>query len=199
MPVKHFVPKELTCLNCSKIFTQVSPRQKFCRSYCRRVVADKRDKRKNRQIKRELEMYKTLVTILFSAMLFSTNSSAHDYKRPDLDNWYANLHRMGFAKCCDKTDCHVTEAEIRKGKWWARLGEPHVHYEVKTGQLLGIDWTPGPFKEVPDDTIVKDENGHSIANPEGEAVICHQVLTKLGGAPDYDIETVYCFVPPNES
>ena len=48
---------------------------------------------------------------------------AHDYKRPDLDGWYSTLHRKGLTLgCCSKEDCHTTEAEVRNGVWWARMG-----------------------------------------------------------------------------
>jgi hypothetical protein len=54
---------------------------------------------------------------------------AHDYKRPELDGWYESLHRprsnpFQTGSCCSKQDCHTTEAELRNGQWWARLGKP---------------------------------------------------------------------------
>jgi hypothetical protein len=140
-----------------------------------------------------------LVVILsFATLLFMLPAYSHDPARPDLDEWYSNLHRQGMAHCCDKTDCHRTDAELRDGKWWARLGDPVYSNDANTGALLGTNWNLGPYVLIPDDVIVKDENGKAIANPEGEAVICHQVLHTINKLPNWKDENVYCFVPGPE-
>src|SRR5215469_8325315 len=37
-----------------------------------------------------------------------------DYRRPDLNEWYAGLRRKGSSfGCCSKEDCHTTEAQLR--------------------------------------------------------------------------------------
>ena len=70
------------------------------------------------------------VLILVLSTLFATTARTHDYKRPSLDQWYGSLQRPhmsphgGGASCCSKEDCHTTEAELRNGEWWARLGKP---------------------------------------------------------------------------
>lgn len=117
---------------------------------------------------------------------------AHDYKRPDLDNWYSGLHRPGAPyPCCSRQDCHTTEAEIRNGVWWARIGKPIDHGEHR-------DWELGDYVRIPDELIVRDERGMPVQNPEGEAVICHDT-SWVGGQTSVIGTTVFCFVPGTES
>jgi hypothetical protein len=125
---------------------------------------------------------------------------AHDWKRPDLDNWYSNLQATGKGTlsagtpCCSKTDCHTTEAELRrggkdgKGEWWARLGTPKSNG----------DWDLGPWVRVPDEVIVRGPSGNPVTNEAGEAVICHPIV-QYQNMIQADKTVVYCFVPPNES
>jgi hypothetical protein len=146
--------------------------------------------------------------------------AAHNDKRLDLDSWYSHLHRDGMASCCNRNDCHRTDAELRKdGHWWARLGHPEYTPlpkgapDATNGSYYRTDWQlDGPWIEIPDDTIIKDDKGHPIPNPEGEAVICHPVTTTAivnGGPQDghfsngkvnyFDwasMSKIYCFVPP---
>jgi hypothetical protein len=63
----------------------------------------------------------------------------HDYKRPDLNDWYAGLHRKGLSfGCCSKEDCHPTEAELRDGVWWARIGIVPGNVEKEGAALLAL-------------------------------------------------------------
>jgi len=133
---------------------------------------------------------------LVSVLLLPAHS--HDYKRLDLDGWYESLHRPSkgrsfqSASCCSKHDCHTTEAEIRNGQWWARLGKPIDRHDGNR------DWELGEYIKIPDELIVRDARGMPIRNEAGEAVICHSlgwVFNKV--VPE--ASTVYCFVPPAES
>jgi hypothetical protein len=100
---------------------------------------------------------------------------AHDWKRPDLDGWYSSLHRKGPTfGCCRKEDRHTTEAEVRNGVWWARIGRPVIAPDGvnRDGVLLGV--------RIPDELIVRGENGLPAPNPEGEAVLCHSIVWRSG-------------------
>ena len=118
----------------------------------------------------------------------------HDGHHPELDQWYQNLRMSNGLSCCNVTDCHPTEAELRAdGHWWARLGDP-------IDPLKGPrDWILGPYVQVPDDTIVRDAYGHVIPNPTGEPVICHMTAHNAFGQPAWASEFVRCFVPGIES
>jgi hypothetical protein len=126
-------------------------------------------------------------------------ASAHDWKRSDLDGWYSGLMRphvqgswAGGTSCCSKQDCHTTEAEVRNGKWWARLGKPLDH---DGGER---DWELEDWKQIPDDAIVRGANGNPVANQAGEAVICHPTVWK-NGKVDVENTIVFCFVPPDQT
>jgi hypothetical protein len=133
--------------------------------------------------------------------LWAIPAPAHDWKRPDLDAWYSRLHRKGLThSCCSKEDCHTTEAERRNGEWWARIGKPVIDEKGNR------DWVLEDYVRIPDELIVRNENGLPVTNPEGEAVICHQIvwqgqswMTPGGGVLDPEHTVVYCFVPGFES
>ena len=85
----------------------------------------------------------------------------------------------------------MTEADVRNGRWWARVGKPHFDYgELKSASdsehpfdlvYYEITWELTEWKEVPTEAILK------IPNPTGSPVICHSTL--------YEI---WCFIPDNE-
>jgi hypothetical protein len=110
----------------------------------------------------------------------------HDWRRPDLDDWYGGLKRpgmiTGFAGCCSKTDCHTTQAELRDGDWWARVGQPRGDG----------DWTLLDFVRVPAAVVLKHDN------PTGEAVICHSLDWSAERIDPHTV-VIWCFVPPMES
>ncbi len=123
---------------------------------------------------------------------------AHDAKHPEFDTWYKGLKNPNFNSavvqdlgCCSKRDCHETEADIRNGRWWARVGKPHIEYggPKSSGDsehpldlaYYDVTWELTEWKEVPDEAILK------TSNPTGRPVICHS--TK------YEI---WCFIPDNE-
>lgn len=140
-----------------------------------------------------------LIALILTTMFFVLSAitahpaHAHDWKRPDLDGWYSGLQATGKgvlasgASCCSKSDCHTTEAEIRNGEWWARLGVPRQ----------GDEWELGPWAKVPPEIIVRGPNGNPVPNQAGEAVICHS-RTMIGNqiVPQ---SPIFCFVPPNET
>jgi hypothetical protein len=130
----------------------------------------------------------------FLMFSFTFDCDAHDRKRPDLDNWYSSLRSSGGtlahgASCCSNKDCHTTDAELRNGEWWARLG---VRYPRPNGDS---DWELGEWRKIPDEIIVRQENGLPVRNEAGEAVICHPQEYRDGGFVA-DQVPIYCFVPP---
>lgn len=125
-----------------------------------------------------------------AVVLLSASAWAHDLKRPDLDGWYKGLKRpnvasspLQFSSCCSSKDCHVTEAELRDGAWWARIGKPR-----EDGDWDLLDWV-----RVPPDVVLKEHD-----NPTGEGVICHS-LDWQGETLSATFITIWCFVPPIES
>jgi hypothetical protein len=128
-------------------------------------------------------------------------SSAHDWKQPNLDQWYGSLQRPGMgnggygggASCCSKTDCHTTDAEYRDGEWWARLGRP---IDKPNGDR---DWELEEWIKIPDHVIVRSPSGNAVRNEAGEAVICHPIVWKENGHLDPVNTTVFCFVPGNNT
>lgn len=133
-----------------------------------------------------------LLSVVFAAFAAATAASAHDWRRPDLNNWYGSLKRpgvsaaqpYGVASCCSKTDCHTTEAELRRGDWWARIGRPR-----KNGDWDLLDWV-----RVPPETVLRQQD-----NPTGEGVICHSTAATMGAAVSSKNVSIWCFVPPAES
>ena len=101
-------------------------------------------------------------------MMVSGWTLVHDYRRPDLNEWYAGLHRKGSSfGCCSKEDCHTTEAQLHNGVWWARIGKPVDHQDGSR------DWILGNYVRIPGELIVKGDDGLPVRNPEGEAVVRH--------------------------
>jgi hypothetical protein len=58
----------------------------------------------------------------------------------------------------------------REGVWWARIGKPVDHQDGSR------DWILGDYVRIPDELIVKGDNGLPVPNPEGEAVLCHNMV-----------------------
>jgi hypothetical protein len=126
-------------------------------------------------------------------------AQGHDPRQPSLDQWYGSLMRPhtatmgGGTSCCSKDDCHTTDAELREGEWWARIGTPR-----RAPDGVTIVWEPGAWVKVPNEIIIRGPNGNAIANPAGEAVLC-QSSTWINNIVDPNASTLFCFVPPNES
>ena len=66
-------------------------------------------------------------------LLLTQPCMAHDAKHPEYDSWYRGLKNPNFKSaviwdlgCCSAKDCHETEADIRNGRWWARVGKLHT-------------------------------------------------------------------------
>jgi len=60
---------------------------------------------------------------------------AHDSKHPEFDYWYKGLKNPNRKSavvqdlgCCSRRDCHETEADLRGGHWWAKVGKAHIEY-----------------------------------------------------------------------
>lgn len=132
-------------------------------------------------------------------VVFGSTAVAHDVRRPDLNPWYEGLHRNGLLHgCSNLKDCHKTDAEMRKDNaWWARLWTPVYNNPLDPNEVP--DWILGEWIKITSEAIVRDERGNPVPNPEGEAVICHD-LTQVGAkvlvSPDWTV--VFCFVPPFE-
>jgi hypothetical protein len=131
-------------------------------------------------------------------LLLTQPCMAHDAKHPEYDSWYRGLKNPNFKSavirdlgCCSAKDCHETEADIRDGRWWARVGTLHTQYlgpkpasEAQHAFDLvyeEISWELTEWKEVPNEAILK------VSNPTGSPVICHSAI--------YEI---WCFVPDNQ-
>jgi hypothetical protein len=138
--------------------------------------------------------------------IFATPAEAHDYKHPDLDGFYGSLSRPGVSSgaygatssCCSTQDCHTTEAEVRGGEWWARIGKP---IDGPVGQR---DWELKGWVKVPPEAIVRGPNGNPVKNEAGDPVICHPTVWKpqsVGQEHELDTDKtpVFCFVPGNET
>ena len=126
------------------------------------------------------------------AALGSVVAYGHDWKRPDLDEWYTGLKRHGATSgysfsCCSKTDCHTTEAELRGDDWWARIGVRDA----------SGDWDLRDWVKVPAASVLQQHD-----NPTGEGVICHSMVWRTEGTVQTLIAaavTIWCFIPPTES
>ena len=148
--------------------------------------------------------HRQVISSLIGAMLAVLSmhagiALAHDVNRPDLNSWYRGLHRSGLQlPCCSLKDCHKTEAELREdGSWWGRLGTPV--YRNPRDPTEVPSWILGEWIKINDEAIVRDGHGKPVPNPEGEAVICHD-LTRINGGISLSPRwtTVWCFVPPFE-
>jgi hypothetical protein len=142
----------------------------------------------------------SLISAVLAALSVNGGTAcAHDLKRPDLSSWYLNLHRRGLQHpCCSLKDCHKTDAEMREdGTWWGRLGtQVYKNPRDPTGTP---NWTLGDWIKIKDEAIVRDDHGKPVRNPEGEAVICHDLTVTNDGvhvSPNWTV--VWCFVPPFE-
>jgi len=139
-----------------------------------------------------------LLALLTFLLLLSRQARAHDARHPELDRWYGSLSRPGMPSCCSLRDCHRTEAELRDGRWWARLGHP------ASDEGGAEDWALDDWVPIPDEIIVRDERGRPVSNPAGEAVICHEV-SWVGNPGRFTTQidpmhvVLFCFVPGSES
>ena len=139
----------------------------------------------------------TAVTFLCCGILLSLLLTqpcfAHDSKHPEFDSWYRGLKNPNSKSaviqdlgCCSAREYHETEADIRKGRWWARVGKPHIELGqslpgIPTWPINEVTWELTEWKEVPTEAILK------VSNPTGSPVICHSTR--------YEI---WCFIPDNE-
>jgi len=126
---------------------------------------------------------------------------AHDPRHPEYDSYYRGLKNpnseSGVVRvlgCCNKKDCHETEAEMRNGEWWAKIGKATVihktppprfgdrtagHYDPSQDEVI---WELTEWKKVPPKAVIE-----RTANPTGSPVICHSAQMEI-----------WCFVPDNQ-
>jgi hypothetical protein len=135
------------------------------------------------------------ILILISLLIPATAVVAHDRRHPELDHWYDNLRRpsmtrpslTSFTSCCSRTDCHTTDAELRSGEWWAKVG-----IRDSSGDWGLTDWVKVP----PEAALLNHDN------PTGEGVICHSMVwptDALGRRLDPESVQIWRFVPPSQS
>jgi hypothetical protein len=120
--------------------------------------------------------------IFLLGLLLTQPCMAHDTRHPEFDSWYRGLRNPNFKSgvvrdCCSDKDCHETEADLRNGQWWARLGKPHFEYgELKSSSdsqhpldlvYYDVTWELTEWKKVPTEAILK------TSNPTGSPVVCH--------------------------
>lgn len=129
------------------------------------------------------------------ALCLCAPAFAHDHVNPNFDSWYQSLQRPdtagnsqgyfggGILSCCNKSDCHETEAEIRDNDWWARLV-----VRDSDGSETKRDWV-----RVPPEKIIRNK-----ANPTGSPVICHTLAWNGTTLAPTNV-TIYCFVPSFET
>jgi hypothetical protein len=79
------------------------------------------------------------------------------------------------------------------GVWWARIGKPVDHQDGSR------DWILGNYLRIPDELIVKGDDGLPVRNPEGAAVLCHSIVWMNGNEIDPVNTTLFCFVPGPQS
>jgi hypothetical protein len=127
-------------------------------------------------------VFSSLIWGLLAALSVNGGTArAHDLKRP------------AYTK-----DCHKTDAEMREdGSWWGRLGIPV--YKNPRDSTEVPNWILGEWIKIRDEAIARDDHGKPVRNPEGEAVICHDLTVVNDGvyvSPNWTV--VWCFVPPFE-
>lgn len=91
----------------------------------------------------------------------------------DRSEWFKSLKMPGTnASCCEPADCQRTEADWRKGQWWA---------------VVNDKWRPVPQSKV-------------LTSPrsiDGSAYICTGTPSWSIGVLSPMDPPIYCFVPPN--
>lgn len=82
--------------------------------------------------------------VMLLALLLPAN--AHDHNRPDLNNWYHDLHAKGGSWCCDGSDFDTGSAKhLADVDWESRDG----HYRVRLN---------GAWIDVPDEAVIERPN-----------------------------------------
>jgi len=134
--------------------------------------------------------------IFLLGLLLAQPSMAHDSKHPEFDSWYKGLKNPNLKSavvqdlgCCSKRDCHITEADIRSGQWWARLGTPHIQYgEPKTAAEAEhaldlvhyeVTWELTEWKKVPSEAILK------VPNPTGSRSFATRLRARAKSGASY--------------
>ena len=86
------------------------------------------------------------IVLLGATLWLLCGALAHDGVH---DSWFESLHspETGIS-CCNKLDCHPTEAELRAGHWWARAPD-------------------NQWLEVPPLRVI-----HDRGNPVGQPILC---------------------------
>lgn len=84
-----------------------------------------------------------LIGIVLVAFAFGgcRKGHAHDHNRPELNDWFMDLHSKGKAPCCDGSDA----MSLEDVDWDSKDG----HYRVRL---------EGEWVDVPDDAVVEGPN-----------------------------------------
>lgn len=131
-------------------------------------------------------MYRFLLAAIFCGLfsIIGSGAYAHDAMHPDLDAFFGGMKDSRGNLCCSMTDCHVANAEIRNGEWWAELSHPKGADEH--GRTIWVP-EPGNWVKIPEDKVLKEHN------PTGEPIFCHVVQWKDGRMDPS--ATIRCFLP----
>lgn len=93
-------------------------------------------------------------TLILAAAFAGAATIATTVQAQDRASWFKSLKQptTGYS-CCDISDCRRTEAEWKKGQWWAKVeGEWTAIPDRKRLNIASIDGDAyvcsGPFKVV---------------------------------------------------
>lgn len=117
-------------------------------------------------------MRAVLATLAFVCLAFPAVAQSHHHPPQDAqlhESFYRDLKMPDNPKigCCSDKDCYPTQAEYRRGAWWAVRREDH-------------SWVRVPGRKV-----------NTEPSPDGRAHLCS--VPPSAGAPD---PVPFCFVPP---
>lgn len=98
--------------------------------------------------------------VVFVALMFAVVAAfAHDHNRPDLDNWYKDLHSKGGAWCCDgpkKDALHLRDADWENVDGHYRVRVPKdidAFQDALKGKAVDTMWM-----DVPDEAVIEKPN-----------------------------------------
>jgi hypothetical protein len=85
------------------------------------------------------------LTALTSAA-FAVDNGQYDHVPPDIRSWFKSVIAPNGVPCCDVSDGHRTEYDVRGGAYWVPI--------------------EGQWMEVPERAVIRDRG-----NPVGQAVV----------------------------
>ncbi len=88
----------------------------------------------------------TMLPVLAASAAFAVDRGQYENVPEPIRKWFKGVRNGAGSYCCDISDGHRTEYDVRKGQYWVPID--------------GVWW------EVPDKAIIRD-----AGNPLGEAVV----------------------------